>query len=56
MKTRPVTCTAVDLLGSALGLLIISAVCLPVLGFAASALILISVNLISALILYFSKI
>jgi spermidine synthase len=45
----------VDLLGSALGLMIISVVCIPVLGYAASVLILISVNLISALILYFSK-
>jgi hypothetical protein len=54
-ETRTGYLYGVDLLGSALGLLIISTVCIPILGFGITALILISVNIISALILYFNK-
>jgi hypothetical protein len=42
----------VDLLGSALGLMIISAICLPVFGYVNAVLILILVNIISVLILF----
>jgi spermidine synthase len=45
----------VDLLGSALGLLIISAVLIPVFGYVSSVSIVISVNLIFALILYYHR-
>lgn len=45
----------VDLMGSALGLMIISAICLPVFGFLKAAFFLAAVNIISVIILYSYK-
>jgi spermidine synthase len=45
----------VDLLGSALGLLIVSAVLIPAFGYVSSIFMLVAINFVSALILYYLK-